>query len=120
MKKPIALYDATAPIACTLGADEIPQRIALLERLRSNALGVERTEHGLRISFANRDDVATDLQRFAVDEQRCCQFWGFEVLRDQELTLRWDGPPAASEIIDHFAEWFEGGESLSLDLAGLL
>lgn len=120
MKKPIAIYDATAPIACTIGDDEIPQRIALLEQLRSNALGVERTEHGLLISFANRDDAATDLRRFAVEEQRCCQFWGFEVLRNEELTLRWDGPPAAREIIDHFAAWFEGVESMSLDLAALL
>lgn len=42
-----------------------------------------------------------DLRRFAVDEKRCCQFWGFAVATtDHDLTLRWDGPPNTVEILD--------------------
>ena len=44
---PIPIYDATAPIACTIGTDEIPGRIALVERLRANVQSVERTADGL-------------------------------------------------------------------------
>ncbi len=31
---PIPIYDATAPIACTINPDDIPERIERLERMR--------------------------------------------------------------------------------------
>ena len=116
----LPLYDETAPIACTISKDEIPERIVLLERLRANLVGLDRTEHGMLVRFANRADVEADLQQFVVDEKRCCQFWGFEVLRGDDLTLRWDGSPDARDIVDQLAEWFQGTELLSSCIAGLL
>ena len=119
--KRIPLYDAAAPIACTIAADEIPGRIELLERMRDNLVRFDRTEHGLLLHYPERDDIAADLRRFAVDEKRCCAFWGFDVEHDgDDLRLRWDGPPTAAAIVDRIAAFFAGEGQLDLDLAGLL
>jgi hypothetical protein len=75
----IPIYDATAPITCTIGRDEMPEHIELVERMRQNLERLERTEHGLLLHFPDLPEVQADLARFAVDEKRCCQFWGFAV-----------------------------------------
>src|SRR5919112_1989906 len=110
----IPIYDATAPIACSLGDDELDDRIALLEQLRRAVARAERTPHGLLLRFGASDRVEADVRRFAADEKRCCTFWGFAVDRgDDEVTLRWDAPPAAAEIIDAIAAWLEGDGDLT-------
>jgi hypothetical protein len=116
----IPIYDASAPIACTIGNDEIPERVALLERLRAAVAQVDRTEHGLLLHFSNEPDFEADVRCFAVDEKRCCQFWGFEVgSRSGELTLRWEGPPAASDLLDQLHTYFLGDQPLAA-VTGLL
>jgi hypothetical protein len=86
---PIPLYDATAPIACTIGDDESPARIELVGRLRANVRSVERTADGLLLRFAATAANEVDLRRFAIDEKRCCQFWGFAVdVSDDEVRLQ--------------------------------
>lgn len=100
-KKLLPLYDDSAPIACTIGADEIPDRIAIVERMRAAMTSIERTDTGLLLQFPREDAIEADVRRFAVDEKRCCQFWGFAVLDgDDELVLRWDGPPTAGDLLD--------------------
>ena len=100
-KKLLPLYDDSAPIACTIGADEIPDRIAIVERMRAAMISIERTDTGLLLQFPREAAIEADVRRFAVDEKRCCQFWGFAVLDgDDELVLRWDGPPTAGELLD--------------------
>ena len=117
--KLIPIYDASAPIACTAG-DELPIRIAQIEQLRSYLTRIERTEHGLLLSFPARPEIEDEVRRFAVEEKGCCSFWGFAVDADgDELTLRWDGPPDTTEIIDRLHEFFEGDQPLTLD-SGLL
>lgn len=117
--KLIPLYDDSAPIACTIESHEIPARVELIERLRADLERLERTEHGLLLRFPMRDDLEADVRRFAVDEKRCCEFWGFEVGRGAHLTLRWDAPPDAADLIDRLEAFFTGDEP-ALDLAGLL
>ena len=73
----IPIYDATAPIACTIGTDEIPDRIELVERIRAKLTTVERTPDGLLLHLPATPSNRADLERFAIDEKRCCQFWGF-------------------------------------------
>lgn len=101
MTKP--LYDPTAPIACTIEAHEIPGHLELIERLRAHLASIERTEHGVRLTFAGAK--ATDIHRFAAEEKRCCAFWGFEV---GDGTLRWDGPPQLADHMDRLIDYFEG------------
>jgi hypothetical protein len=117
----IPIYDATEPVVCTIGTDEVPERVELIERMRSAMERVERTEHGLLLTFPASASIEADLRRFVVDEKRCCQFWGFEI-GDGEggaVTLRWDGPPEASGLVDGLVAFFEGDEPLTL-LSGLL
>jgi len=100
-KKLLPLYDDSAPIACTIGADEIPDRIAIVERMRASMTSLERTDTGLLLQFPREPAIEADVRRFAVDEKRCCQFWGFAVIDgDDEIVLRWDGPPSAGELLD--------------------
>jgi len=115
-----ARYDDTQPITCSIDASEVPGRVELLERLRRVIRAVERTEHGMLLRFPSAPDVEDDVRRFAVDEKRCCAFWGFavETTRD-ELVLRWDSPPGAGELVDQLLEWFAGEGPLP-DITGLL
>ncbi|MGH9156336.1 MAG: hypothetical protein ACRD1K_11000 [Acidimicrobiales bacterium] len=118
--KPIPIYDATAPTACTIDPTDIPERIALVEAMRTRLALLERTDHGLLLHFAPDPNAEADLRRFAVDEKRCCQFWGFAVATtDHDLTLRWDGPPNTAEILDHLEAFFNRDAPAST-LAALL
>jgi hypothetical protein len=116
----IPIYDATAPISCTIRPEELADRIDLVERLRASLDRAERTEYGMLLSFTDSPTVAEDVQRFVVDEKRCCQFWGFEVQSKRtELVLRWDGPPGTEELLDRLRAFFMGEGALA-DIEGLL
>ena len=117
--KLIPIHDETAPIACTISEADIPERLALLERLRTAHTSLERTEAGLQLHFPLDDGVDADVGSFAVDEKRCCQFWGFEILETDGLVLRWDGPAGVSAALDQIAAWFAGNEPGDV-LRGLL
>ena len=118
--KPIPLYDATAPITCTINPDEIAGRIEVIERMRTNLQRLDRTDHGLVLHFPNRPDLTSDVHRFAIDEKRCCQFWGFAVdSTENEVTLRWDAPPDARELLATIAAYLEGDEPVTA-ISGLL
>ena len=116
----IPLYDATAPIVCTADSDEIPKRIAQVERMRAALDHVDRTEHGLLLHFAYESALEADVRRFADDEKGCCQFWGFEIGKDlNDVTLRWDGPPDIGDFLDRLHAYFVGDEPITA-VAGLL
>jgi hypothetical protein len=98
----------------------IPERIELLERMRDAIAGIERTSTGLLLHFPDRAEVRSDLATFAVDEKRCCQFWGFDV-RDEPggVALRWDGPPDADNLLGQLETFFTTDAPISI-LDGLL
>src|SRR4051794_31366013 len=90
----IPIYDATAPVACTISEAEIPDRIALLERMRASLDAIERTTTGLFLRFGDESAVRSDLVTFTADEKQCCQFWGFAIVDlPAGVGLRWDAPP---------------------------
>ena len=100
-KQLLPLHDDTAPIVCTIGPDEKADRIAIVNRMRVAATSIERTGTGLLLQFPRTDAIRADLDRFAIDEKRCCQFWGFAVVDGAyDLALRWDGPATAGELLD--------------------
>lgn len=120
MKKRLPIYDATAPIACKIGEDEVQDRIELFERLRSQHVRLDRTDHGVLLHFPDRPDLDADLRHFAVVEKQCCEFWGFEVERaGDEVTLRWEAPPAAGDVVARLVSYLQGDEPLT-ELTGLL
>ena len=118
----VPLHDESVPVACTLDATELPERLALLERLRARLDHLEPTEHGLLLHFPDERALEDELRRFAEDEQRCCAFWGFAVARDADegLTLRWDAPPTAAAALDRIGAFFTGAEPAATALEGLL
>lgn len=117
--KRIPIFDASAPVVCTLDDADVPERVELIERMRASLVDVHRTDHGLLLRFPRRPGIEADVRRFALDEKRCCQFWGFEVEAGDELLFRWEGPPAAAELLDELHAYFEGDQPLTL-LSGLL
>jgi len=56
--------------------------------VRETHIGRRRTEHGMELTFPNRADVEIDVRRFAVEEKRCCAFWGFDVTSDADTVPR--------------------------------
>ena len=119
-RKLIPLYDDTAPISCTITNAEVPERIELIERMRATMTSVDRTPTGLLLHFPDDDAVRADLGLFAVDEKRCCQFWGFAITDEQTgVALRWDGPPAVNELLDQLETFFTSDMPISA-LDGLL
>ena len=118
-RKLIPLYDATAPIVCTLTAGEVQERRELLGWLRANVSAVGRTEHGMLLHFPAEEDVGEQLRHFARVEKQCCAFWGFAVQREgSQTTLRWDAPPAAGELVERLLAYLGGDEDA--DIADLL
>jgi hypothetical protein len=100
-KRLLPLHDDAAPVVCTIGEDEKADRIAVMDRMRAAMTALERTDTGLLLQFPRRADIEADVRRFALDEKRCCQFWGFAVVDgDDELVLRWDGPETAGPLLD--------------------
>jgi MerR family transcriptional regulator, copper efflux regulator len=98
---------ATEPISCSLTAAEVPARIEQIERLRARLDHVERTGHGVLLRFPADSDLAAELRRFVEDESRCCRFWTFTLGATTDgLTLHWDGPPDADELLDRFHAYF--------------
>ena len=119
-RKLIPIYDDTAPIACTISDVEIPERLELIERMRDALTTIARTADGLLLQFPDRADIRADLATFVVDEKRCCQFWGFEIVAQRNgVALRWDGPPAANELLDTLHTYFTSDDPVSI-LDGLL
>ena len=115
----IPIYDATAPIVCTLTSGEVQERRALLERLRTVLEGIDRTEHGLLLQVPAEAGVDAELRHFVQVEKQCCQFWGFDVQQaPATVTLRWDAPPAAAGLVAQLLAWFQGDDSI--DPIGLL
>ena len=105
--------DDSQPLACSIGASEVPGRIELLERMRRATRAVERTEHGILLRFPSHPEVEADVRRFAVDEKRCCGFWGFAVdVTGDEVTLRWDAPAKAGHLVDELRAYFAGERDL--------
>jgi hypothetical protein len=102
------LYDATKPIACTIQATDLPDHVARLERIRVNLTSIERTPYGVLLRLAGTAENTADLQQFAAEEKRCCEFWGFNVIERPDLGLRWDGPPELADYMDRLVSYFEG------------
>jgi hypothetical protein len=118
--KSIPIYDATAPIACSAGTDDLRARSEQIERMHDNLQRLERTADGLLLHFPNEADIDADVRRFVVDEKGCCRFWGFEITTTAErLTLRWDGPPTVEDLMDRLHAYFDGDEPLT-EISGLL
>lgn len=118
-RRTIPVHDAAAPLACTITEAEVPGRIEQVERLRAALTKVERTADGLRLTWPAGPALRADVERFTVDEQRCCAFWRFAIDPEDAdaVVLHWSGPPDAAPILDALHTYFSGDGPLTLDLS---
>ena len=96
--------DELPVIACSLTAEDLPERRARWGELMGRAL-TERVEirAGVRLSFRAERGVEDELQALAELERGCCGFAAFGVRRAGELvtlevTSSGDGVPAVREL----------------------
>ena len=116
----LPIYDATAPIVCTLSTAELEERLRLFERMRSSMTELNRTEHGILLRFPPGALLERELRAFVADEKACCAFWGFSLAADAEaLTLRWDAPASARPALERIAMFFNSDEPATA-LEGIL
>lgn len=92
---------AEAPIACTLGAEDVDQRLADWHETVAVALTHVVTPTGVQLTFQPSPVLAARLATLAAAETHCCAFFRMRLtLAADELTLDIACPPAAMPILE--------------------
>ena len=88
------------PIACTLGPDELADRVADWRAVVDQSTDRRRIPGGVQLRFPRTIDVAT-LAGLAAAEQGCCRFFTFTLtVADAEVRIETTAPPDAQPLID--------------------
>jgi hypothetical protein len=91
-------------IACTLTADGMTARRALIDALAADAL-LDRiaTDAGLRVRLRDTAGIEQRIRDLVALESRCCGFLDFELGRENgDLVLDISGPEDARPVIELF------------------
>ena len=92
------------PIACTLTADELPERLGEMRAIGRDAL-IAAGERGLR--FRADPGVRERLEALAAAEAECCAFMTLAVTEENgELVLSIDAPPDAEPVVHELVAAF--------------
>jgi hypothetical protein len=75
------------PIACSLTAEEAPDRIAEWQGVLAAATAREATPDGFRLHFARDAAIAARLADLAAREVDCCAFFDFTVTITNEALV---------------------------------
>jgi len=96
----LAESETMIQIACTLPADDVPERLMHWEDVLDDARArVAMPDGRLRVEFAAGVDVA-ELASLAAAEQRCCGFFEFILTIDARgVALEIGAPDDASELV---------------------
>ena len=92
------------PIACTLTADDMTARRALIDALAADGL-LERTatDAGLRVRLRDTPEIEQRTRELVAAESRCCAFLDFHLGRQAgDLVLDISGPEDARPVIEMF------------------
>jgi hypothetical protein len=98
------------PIACSLDASALRERLAEIEAVGAKSL-IDRSREGERHVLRFRRDCETErrLEAIVVAESRCCAFLDLELTRrDGELVLTLAAPAGGEEIARELAASFAG------------
>jgi hypothetical protein len=92
------------PIACTLTAEAMTDRLGFIEELaRDGLVARESTAAGLRVHLRATVDVERRTRQLIAAESSCCSFLTFALEHvDGELVLDISGPADARTAIDLF------------------
>lgn len=94
------------PFACTLGSDDLRERLGLISALTKEALtGYERRDLILDLRF--RSEAAERVRAMVAGEQRCCAFLEFAVEETPDslrvlITAPEEARAAADELFPEF------------------
>ncbi|WP_327370702.1 MerR family transcriptional regulator [Streptomyces sp. NBC_01217] len=89
-----------APVACTLGGDELGERTEQWRALIARATGREEVSDGVRLTFPSTPALAAELAALAAAEQGCCAFFDFSLhLSPASLALTVRAPEAAGSLL---------------------
>lgn len=93
--------DLAAPIACTLSADDRPERASAWTDVLARAIERESTATGMRLRFDADPQLVATVADLAVREAECCAFFAFTIAIDTRgVWLAVDAPPDARPVLD--------------------
>lgn len=100
---PVVLGDRADPaVACTLPAEEMPERNAAWQRLVGHVTGrvaLPEGETGVRLVL-DQDVPLAELTRLAQAEQACCSFFSFAITVDRRgIALEVRAPDTARDLV---------------------
>src|SRR5207249_4257522 len=91
--------DEEPSIACTLGAADIPGRMAAWRTALATVVAREPIEDGVRLQFGP-NTVIGELAELAAAEQDCCMFFRFTLTIDTRgIALEVTAPPQAVDAV---------------------
>src|SRR5688500_8922766 len=96
------------PIACSLNATQLVERLAEMSALGEDAL-LDATRDGTRarLRFAARAGVRERVERIAAAESECCAFLAFDVGDEADtVVLTIEGPDDATPVLDELVAAF--------------
>jgi hypothetical protein len=73
--------DPMVGAACSLGAEDLRDRLVAWRALRDDALRIEAFDDAIRLSFAV-DQPITEVARLVALESECCPFYRFTIWVD--------------------------------------
>ncbi len=92
-------------VACSLSADELPQRVAEMTALGKDALMSVSPDGTLH--FRADEPTRKRLEAIVAAESECCSFLGFELNEnDGELALNIVAPDGAEPVVADLVEAF--------------
>ena len=86
------------PIACTLGSDDVPGRIAEWGEVLAFVTDRQRVSGGLRLVLAEDAPVGR-IAELARAEQQCCAFFGFALTVDSRGVALEVTAPGDAELV---------------------
>src|SRR4051812_246231 len=103
---------AELPIACTLAATDLRDRLAEIRAIGAAALlEVDRRGAGVVLRFRRNDSTRARLAAIVAAEAQCCAFLDLQLSEDYAaLALHIRGPAGAEPVVDDLVAAFAGGQ----------
>ena len=100
------------PVACTLNAADLKERVASIQMLTRNAL-VSFEQKGLALRLRYKPEAATQVRAMVAGEQQCCAFLQFEVRGDENgIEVFVTAPESARDAAGELGSQFTRGAQM--------
>ena len=88
------------PIACSLDADELRQRLAEISAIGGEALRHVQSSPGQAVlRFTADDETRVRLEAIVAAEARCCAFMDFQLVHEADATVMTISAPDGAELV---------------------